>query len=305
MMASRTADRIVVQFYANSSRLADAFRQAAKINRMLARASTFRKWDGGALATLHTVHKNQVVILSHADDGYGSLPLFRATSPFAEAFHVLFTEPATHPDKIAQWIRTSRIRSEHRLHVLRMESLSAPRMSELLGRVCAAFEPDDGRGAIIDAYLAGDEIRVRGPMHRLLRVPIQSIAALRDLSQEDVQKFQIDPDGSFNNWPDIDVHLGWNQFLQAAYPADLHKAQQRSTDFNRRYGAAIRGIREAAGITQAGVAGITDRQLRRIEQGKCRATTAALNALANAHGLETNLYMDSLAKAMSNGEKSL
>jgi hypothetical protein len=93
--------------------------------------------------------------------------------------------------------------------------------------------------------------------------------------------------------------MGWNQFLQAVDPAELHRAQQRSADFNRRYGAAIRKVREAAGIRQAHVDGITDRQLRRIEQGECRATAGALRDLAKAHGVDVNAYMERVAKAMS------
>jgi hypothetical protein len=73
----------------------------------------------------------------------------------------------------------------------------------------------------------------------------------------------MDPDGSIIYWPDIDFHLGWNQFLQAVDTAGLLKAQQRSEDFNRRYGAAIRKLRDDAGIPQAKVEGITERQLRR------------------------------------------
>jgi ribosome-binding protein aMBF1 (putative translation factor) len=104
---------------------------------------------------------------------------------------------------------------------------------------------------------------------------------------------------AFIPWPDLDVHVGWNQFLQAADPAELHSARQRSADFNRRYGAAIRKIRKEAGIAQAKVQGITERQLRRIEQGECRATVNALRALAKAHCLDVNAYMEEVAKAMS------
>ena len=98
--------------------------------------------------------------------------------------------------------------------------------------------------------------------------------------------FEIDPDGSFLYWPELDVHLGWDQLLQAVEPAELHRAQQRSAGFNKQYGAAIRRVREAAGILQSRVEGLTDRQLRRIEQGECRTTTAAILALAKAHGLD-------------------
>jgi transcriptional regulator with XRE-family HTH domain len=82
-------------------------------------------------------------------------------------------------------------------------------------------------------------------------------------------------------------------------PVELRRAQQRSADFNRRYGAAIRKVREAAAIAQTQIAGLTDRQLRRIEHGTCRATASALNALAKAHGLDVNVYLDKLAAAMA------
>ena len=155
------------------------------------------------------------------------------------------------------------------------------------------------RGGIIDAYLAGGALLVRGPKHRMLHVPLRSIPALKGQPCAKLRNFKIDPDGSFIYWPALNVHLGWNQFLQAADPAELRRAQQRSADFNRRYGAAIRKVREAAGIPQSNIEGLTDRQVRRIEQGICKATAGALAALARAHGLDVNAYMDKLAKAMS------
>ena len=132
----------------------------------------------------------------------------------------------------------------------------------------------------------------------MLHVPVSSIPALKGQPRDVLRNFKIDPDGSFIHWPDVDAHLGWNQFLQAVDPAELRKAQQRSAGFNERYGAAIRRVREAAGILQSKVEGLTERQLRRIEQGKSRATTAAITALAKAHGLDANAYMERLTKAM-------
>jgi hypothetical protein len=146
----------------------------------------------------------------------------------------------------------------------------------------------------------------RSPAVRILQtvpaahflIQLDSIRALRRQPQAAVRNFSIDPDGSFIHWPDLDVHLGWNQFLQAVDPAELRKAQQRSAGFNERYGAAIRRVREAAGILQSKVDGLTGRQERRIEQGENRATTAAIAALAKAHGLDANSYMERLTKAM-------
>ena len=68
----------------------------------------------------------------------------------------------------------------------------------------------------------------------MLHVPVGSVPALREQPRAVLGNFEIDPDGSFIRWPDLDVHLGWNQFLQAADPAELRKAQQRSAGFNER-----------------------------------------------------------------------
>jgi len=63
------------------------------------------------------------------------------------------------------------------------------------------------------------------------------------------------------------------------------------------YSLGPRGRQPPSGGDPA-VEGLTERQLRRIEQGECRATSAAIVALANAHGLDANAYMERLTKAM-------
>ena len=164
------------------------------------------------------------------------------------------------------------------------------------------LEPSISRDKIIEAHLNGDALLVCGSNHQTLHVPLSSIPALRDQPDAVLKNFTIDSDGSFIYWPDLDLHLGWNQFLRAVDPAELRKSQQRSTDFNRRYGTAIRRIRETAGISQSDIAGLTDRQVRRIEHGECRATTGALTALAKGHDLDVNDYIGKLADQMSKGD---
>lgn len=256
------------------------------------------KHTAGFLQAAKRGHQLQMVMLSHADEDNRVLTDVSFHPLVAEAFHLLFTERDTHPDQVARWMRETNIRSENRLQVVRVDNLlEGQQLSELLVRVCCAFPPAYGRGAIVDAYLVRGTLFVRGPEHQMLHVPVTSIRALREMSPVVLRNFRVDPDGSFIHWPDVDVHLGWNQFLQAVDPAEFRKANQKSDDFNRRYGAAIRKTREDAGITQAGVHGLTDRQLRRIEQGECRATANALRHLATAHGLGLNEYMDKLSVA--------
>lgn len=282
-----------IGFYATSPRVAHAYRNAVKHNRGLARYAQMH--EVGDATVVHQ-HVGQIVVLSHADEGHSVLSVERAEPVLSSGFHLLFTEPTTHPDQVAQWMRMTKIKSENRLHVVKVDDMEAPQVSQLLGRVCFALRPDSKRGNIIDAYLVGDLLLVRGTKHRMLHVPTSSIPALRG-HRNVLRNFRIDPDGSFIHWPDIDVHLGWNQFLQAVNPEELRKSQQRSGEFNKRYGAAIRKVREEAGLSQSNVAGLTERQLRRIEQGECRATTGAISALSKAHNVEANAYMDMLARA--------
>jgi hypothetical protein len=299
-MSTKTPRRRIVEFYTTSPRIAHAYRSAAKRNKGLARYAQMHELGHASVARELVKHAGdfQIVVLSHADEDHHVLTDEGVEHVLSGAFHLLFTEPTTHPDQVAQWMRRTKIRSESRLHVVKVDDLEAPQVSHLLGRVCFALGPDGTRGHIIDAYLAGDSVFVRGPKHRMLRVPANSVPALRGQPRSVVLNFEIDPDGSFIYWPDLDVHLGWNQFLQAVDPEEVRKAQQRSEGFNKRYGAAIRKLREEAGLAQSKVEGLTERQLRRIEQGECRATTGALTALARAHGLEVNAYMERLAKAM-------
>jgi hypothetical protein len=299
-MTTKTLTRRVVEFYATSPRIAHAYRSAAKRNKGLARyAAMHELWHATVSNELvKQVGRVQIVVLSHADEDHPVLTDVRVEPVLSGAFHLLFTEPTTHPDQVAQWMRMTKIRSEHRLYVVKVDDLEAPQVSQLLGRVCFALGPDCARGNIIDAYLAGDSLFVRGPKHRMLHVPASSVPVLRGQPRNVLRNFEIDPDGSFIYWPDLDVHLGWNQFLQAVDTEEFRKAQQRSEGFNKRYGAAIRKLREEAGLSQSKVGGLTERQLRRIEQGECRATSGALTALARTHGLEVNAYMERLAKAM-------
>src|SRR5437764_1000015 len=82
---------------------------------------------------------------------------------------------------------------------------------------------------------------------------------------------------------------------QVTDPASALRAMQESQEFNARYGQAIRKLRLASGITQAGIRGLTARQVGRIEKGQCRATSSALKKLAAAHRLALDIYLDSLA----------
>ena len=287
-----------VKFFAASRRVADTCRVVAHQNKYLASCSLFEDLTHLPAHGIKGGVEFTTVVLSHVDDDYLLLKKPEVEPVIDKAFHFLFTETTTHPDQVAHWMRGTKIQAENRLHVCKVEKFESPQLSELLSRMCSALGSNTKRGGIIDAYLVGDNLYVRGLKHRMLHVPVQAIKSLQAQPRHVIQNFRVDPDGSFLHWPDLDVHMGWNQYLQIVDPSALHTALQKTAGFNVRYGAAIRAVREAAGIPQSKIAGLDERHLRRIEQGKNPATSKAVAALAAAHGLDANVYMERLAKAM-------
>lgn len=150
---------------------------------------------------------------------------------------------------------------------------------------------------IVDAWwerVDGGEFVAISP--QLERVSVNRASICQALKSQDVDSFEIDCDGSFVFWPKIDGHLGWNQLKMLADPMAAAKSKAKNADFCRRYGQAMKQLRQRAGLSQADVHGITDRQLRRYESGLGFPTRKSLALIASAHGLSLNDYLAALAK---------
>ena len=149
---------------------------------------------------------------------------------------------------------------------------------------------------IIDAQWIDDALVVVSPQFERLEVPLAKLQCVRKASETAWGSFETDDHGRFLYWPALDVHMGWNQFEQIVSPEAKLKTEQRSRQFNKAYGAAIRGLRHEHGLTQAAIPGLDARTARRIESGETRATMHALKALSQAHSLSVDDYMAALAK---------
>lgn len=193
------------------------------------------------------------------------------------------------------------IRSPHRFYVA---DLPFPQRSEknwekfvllLLTRLNAALGANEQDGRILDARLEDGMLHVISPDFKRLEVPLSRIPALAKAGAKVAASFEIDEDGSYVYWPDFDLHLGWEQLTQIVDPAAVHKAKQKSHEFNVRYGAAIRELRESQGLSPNAIPALSDKQLRRIERGECRLTSNAAESLAKAHGMQPNEYLQAVA----------
>jgi hypothetical protein len=131
-----------------------------------------------------------------------------------------------------------------------------------------------------------------------LDVPMGQIPQLQRASVSQISNYEVDTDGSYVFWPELDLHMGWKQFQQIADPQAAQKALQNLDHFNVRYGKAIQKVREMHGIKKTDVTGLSSKQLSGIEAGKCRLTANGIKSLACAHNLEANAYLQLLANAL-------
>ena len=189
---------------------------------------------------------------------------------------------------IAERVAKLNVRDPGRIHVATASTQEQEK--KLFERLLLTLGSGQEHERILDAWWEDDTFVAMNPRFKRLHVPLGEIGALAGRPPEDLGDFEIDDDGVFIYWPRLDVHLGWEQFAQLISEADYLRARQQSAEFNKRYGGAIRALRQARGLRQSDVKGLTPRQVGRIERGECRATRSAIAKFASAHGLSSGEY---------------
>lgn len=200
------------------------------------------------------------------------------------------------PESISEYTAELDVRSPRRIHTPRLE---ADTYLTFCSRLVTSLDSSGADQAILDAWWELDRFVLISADFQRLKVHLDALPSrLRTASHAQRAHYQIDEDGDQVYWPDLDVHVGWPQFQQAVDPVSRIRAQQKDARFNKAYGAAIRELREFRGLTQSDIRGLDERTVRRIEQGRTRATSNSLEKLAAASGVKTNEYLAELAKRL-------
>ena len=231
---------------------------------------------------------------------------------FAELFRekttpdtrLLILNEGASTDRLLSRIFDLQVRTPQRCYVFEAKfgagktRLPAALVDSLLERLVSGLEADDEQERILDARVEDGILHVVSPNFDRLDVPTAQIPALRNAEVSKLQDFEIDDDGAFIYWPELDVHLGWSQLHQLVSPEAALKASQKSEAFNKRYGKAVQKVRQSAGLKPSEVPGLSEKQLGRVERGECRLTSNAIEALSKAHKLAPNEYMRKLAETL-------
>lgn len=152
-------------------------------------------------------------------------------------------------------------RPDYRLHVTRDVGV--------VQRLLVSSLREDPRMGIVDAYLLGGWLVVVTGDFEIRSFPLDRVPELAALDEPERGAFEIDADGAYLHWPSRDLHVGVSQLLQAVDPGYLvdMEIERNTSDFT---GPALRSIREERRLRQIDVPGLSERQVRRIEEGLSR-----------------------------------
>lgn len=246
--------------------------------------------------TKEALHRIFIAYSYDLDDSFVEMFRNRATQ---ESRLLIFNEGIS-TDRLLSKVLDLQIRKPERCYVIEAKFGSGKSYAclHILKRLYASLGSNEEQDRIFDATIEKDILRVISPKFTRLEVPISKIPQFKNARSAEVQNFEIDEDGSFVYWPDLDVHFGWRQLQQLIDPEAALKASQKSEEFNQWYGKAVQKLRETASLKRSDIPGLSDKQLGRIEKGDCRLTSNAIEALAKAHKMDPNEYMKKLAQTL-------
>jgi hypothetical protein len=167
----------------------------------------------------------------------------------------------------------------------------------LPGRMLRAWALGVQRDAIAAATTWDDRLLVVTCAFEEFEIGFGAYPALRRLPPGERARFDVEEDGMFLHWPAADVHLTVDDLRLATDPALRARAQARKLTHDHAFGAAVRALRESLGIAQSRVEGLSARHLRRIENGYVPGDEA-IRALAAAHGMDPDAYLEAVGERM-------
>jgi hypothetical protein len=161
-------------------------------------------------------------------------------------------------------------------------------------RVLRAWALGAEDALVAKAAVVGDRLFVVACSGRQYDVTIDDIPALARLPVDERTAFAVADDGSYIHWPKSDVHLDIDAIRALIDPAWRDRLLAKRLAHNHAYGTALRRLREAAGVKQSSVAGLSERQVRRMESGESLSADS-LRLYAAALSLRFSDFLSAVA----------
>jgi hypothetical protein len=198
-----------------------------------------------------------------------------------------------HEDVEPRWLSQMLDRADLRT----LRNLLVHRGPEVPQRVLQAWRLGAQDDLVADATVVEDTLLLLSCALERFELSFARLPALAAISRSARARFQVAADGAYIYWPDADVHLDLETVRVALDPAARERAMRRKLQHDRRFGRGVAKLREARGLRQAGIRGVSDRQVRRIEAGEFFPRLDTLKKMAVAHAMTAAEYLDAIARS--------
>ncbi len=166
---------------------------------------------------------------------------------------------------------------------------------DLPTRILNAWAIGGEHDFIADAAVIKDRLVVRSCAFKEYTMSFEAFPALRAIPQSERSNFVLQDDGLLLHWPECDVHLDIDDIRFANDPRRQQLARLLRIDSQRAIGAALRRLRDEAGLKQSNIRGISERQVRRVEAGD-PLTLDTLDAYASAMHIHPDQLLEKLGE---------
>ncbi len=163
--------------------------------------------------------------------------------------------------------------------------------------VIALNRPSPWEG-ILDAYVLDDFLVVVLGDMSVREFPLDRLPRVRRLEPAVVDRFVIDSAGSYLHWPDLDVHMGPSQMLQAVDPMYLSDVEIRRYQMEN-VSQVLLDMRNDRQLKQTDIPGLSGRHVRRLEKEAARLTVDAATKFASAFGMTLSGFLDELSERIT------
>ena len=245
--------------------------------------TVFRKPD------VSRVNARDVFVLTSVAD----LP---AVSEFVRAanhrnhLRTLFVREDDNAQFLPQMLYEAKLKSSR--HILVHSTKDVPK------RVLTAWSLGCPEQLIAAAQVVAEELFVMACDHTLFRVDFAEMPALGRIPAQQRSSFTISSEGSYMQWPEVDVHIDLDAVRCLKDDTWREKKERERLMYDLRFGEAVAALRKQYGLKQAEIQGLSERHVRRIEKGE-RTKVDTLAILAKSHGLSLKMYLDEIAAMLS------
>jgi len=166
-------------------------------------------------------------------------------------------------------------------------------------RVLGAWEAGAQKRLIANATVVNDRLLVLNCVLERFELSFDDVAALGRIPKTDRSGFEISEDGSYLHWPREDVHLNMDAIRYITDSDWRQREDTRRVTADENFGAAVARLRKELDLRQRDITRLSARQVSRIENG-ARPSYESLNALAIAHRMTVNQYLEAIAQSLGN-----